>query len=105
MISSFRRDLMPHFMLEVAYTPNAWANQLSNPQDRIAAIRPVIERLGGKLEQAWYTFGDYDIMCIFSMPDNIGATAFSLAVTAGGACKKVKTTPLMDTADAMEAMK
>ena len=36
---------MPHYMLQVAYTPEAWANQIKNPQNRLAAIRPVVEKL------------------------------------------------------------
>jgi hypothetical protein len=39
------------------------------------------------------------------MPDNVGAAAFAFAVAAGGACKSVKTTPLLSVADGMEAMK
>ena len=42
---------MPYFMLQVAYTPEAWGNILANQQNRIEAVRPVVEKLGGKLCQ------------------------------------------------------
>ena len=39
------------------------------------------------------------------MPDNVSAAAFAVAVAAGGACKNVKTTPLLSIAEGIEAMK
>jgi uncharacterized protein with GYD domain len=42
---------------------------------------------------------------MLEMPDNVSAAAFSMAISAGGACKHVKTTPLLKVEDAMDAMK
>jgi uncharacterized protein with GYD domain len=53
----------------------------------------MIERLGGKLEGYWIAFGDYDSVVIAQVPDNICAAALSLAASAGGALKSIKTTP------------
>ena len=39
------------------------------------------------------------------MPRNVEAAAFSLAATAGGAVKSIKTTPLLTMEEGMEAMK
>ncbi len=68
-------------------------------------IRPVIERLGGRLESAHLSFGDYDVVVIAEMPDHVSASAFSLAASAGGGVKAVKTTPLMTVEEGIEAMK
>jgi hypothetical protein len=38
------------------------------------------------------------------MPDSVSAAAFAMAIAGGGACKSVKTTPLIGLADAMDAM-
>jgi uncharacterized protein with GYD domain len=65
----------------------------------------VVEKLGGKITHAWFAFGDYDLVAIVEMPSNVEAAAFSLAAAAGGACRIVKTTPLMTTAEGIEAMK
>ncbi len=96
---------MAYFLLQGAYTPEAWTALVKNPVDRIETVRPVIEKLGGKVEGAWFAFGDYDVVLIMQMPDNVSAAAFSLAVAAGGAFKSHKTTPLMTIADGVEAMK
>jgi uncharacterized protein with GYD domain len=68
-------------------------------------VRQVIEKLGGRFEGFWFAFGDYDLATIFELPDNVTAAAFSLAVSAGGALKALKTTPLITTKEAVEAMK
>lgn len=96
---------MAHYLVEVAYTGEAWAAQVSSPQNRIEAIRPVIERLGGRIESAYYAFGDYDVVGIMEMPDNVSAAAFSLAASAGGAVKAIKTIPLMTIEEGIEAMR
>lgn len=96
---------MANYLLQVAYTPEAWASMIAHPHDRMNAVRPVIEKLGGKLVQGWFAFGDYDLVAIVDMPTNVDAAAFSLAAAAGGACKSIKTTPLMTTAEGIEALK
>ena len=96
---------MSNYLLQVAYTPEAWATMMANPHDRISAVRPVVEKLGGIIAHAWFAFGDYDLVAIIEMPSNVEAAAFSLAVAAGGACKGIKTTPLMTTAEGIAALR
>jgi uncharacterized protein with GYD domain len=96
---------MAHFLLQGAYTTEAWNSLVKNPQNRVDVIRPVIEKLGGSVEGAWFAFGEYDVVLIMQMPDNVSAAAFSLAVAAGGAFKSHMTTPLISMADGIEAMK
>jgi uncharacterized protein with GYD domain len=96
---------MPNYLLQVAYTPEAWAHLIANPQDRVDAVRPVVEKLGGKIAHGWLAFGDYDLVAIVDMPGNVEAAAFSLAASAGGAIRAIKTTPLLSTTEGVEAMK
>lgn len=95
---------MPHFLHQVAYSTDGWRAVVNNPQDRIEAVRPVIEKLGGKIETAYFAFGDYDVVIISELPSNVNAAAIAIAFAAGGACKAVQTTPLMSIADAVQAM-
>jgi uncharacterized protein with GYD domain len=96
---------MAHYLFQAAYTSEAWAAQVKNPQNRIDVVRPVIERLGGRIECAYLAFGEYDLIGIVEMPDNVSAAAFSLAGSAGGGLKAVKTTPLLTIDEGIEAMK
>lgn len=96
---------MTHYLLQIAYTPETWAKMVQNPQDRAEAVRGPVEKLGGKVERFWMAFGEYDVIGVVEMPDNVAAAAFSMAIAAGGACKDVKTTPLMSTQQGMEALR
>ncbi len=51
---------MPQYLLQAAYTTDAWAAMVKKPQNRLDAVRPIIEKLGGKLEGGWLAFGEYD---------------------------------------------
>ena len=96
---------MPHFLTQVSYTEQAWQSLVSNPQNRLDAIRPVIEKLGGRVVNAYLAFGDYDYVVITELPNNVSAAALAIAASAGGACKSIKTTPLMDAAEGLEALR
>jgi uncharacterized protein with GYD domain len=96
---------MAKYLFQATYTSEAWAAQVHNPQNRVEALRPVIEGLGGRIESAYFAFGEYDAVVIFDMPDNVSMAAFSLAAAAGGAVKAVKTTPLMTIEEGIEAMR
>lgn len=58
-------------------------------------MRKTVERLGGRVVNGWAAFGDYDVILVSEMPDQLAAASFAMAVAAGGACKTVKTTPLL----------
>ena len=96
---------MPLYLTQVAYTPEAWKALVKNPHNRLEAIRPAIEKLGGKIVSGYFAFGDFDVIAIAEMPDHVAAAAFAMAIAAGGACRSVKTTPLLTTAEGVEALK
>jgi uncharacterized protein with GYD domain len=96
---------MAHFLLQVGYSPEAWAAMVKDPQDRSAAVSPVITALGGRMDRFWLSFGEYDIVGIVEMPDNVSAAAFAMAISAGGAVRSLKTTPLLTMEEGVQAMK
>jgi uncharacterized protein with GYD domain len=96
---------VPSYLIQVAYTPDAWAAMVKQPQNRIEAVRPVVEKLGGKFEHAWLAFGEYDIIAVVELPENTDAAAFAMAAAAGGGCKAFKTTPLLSVEEGVEAMR
>ena len=96
---------MAHFLVQVSYTPEAWAAMTKNPQNREDAIRPVVEQMGGKLEAFYLSFGDYDVVAIASFPSNVDAASFAIGASAAGAIKAFKTTPLLSPNEAVDAMR
>lgn len=97
---------MPIYMWQATYTPESWAAQLKDPQNRIETVaRPAWEAIGGKLIGGWYCFGEYDIVLVGEAPNAQSVAALVLPVAAGGAVKASKTTVLMTGAEAVEGMK
>ena len=100
-----RRPTMPFFLHQVSYTPEALARLIANPQDRFDAVRAPIEKLGGKVQNSYFAFGQYDAVLITEMPDNVSAAAIALAFAAGGSLRNCQTTALMSNAEGLEAMR
>ncbi len=96
---------MAYYLIQVAYTREAWAAMVKNPQNREEAVKPVIGRLGGRIKGLWLAFGEYDAVAIVELPDNTSAAAFSVAAAAAGAVKAFRTTPLMTVEEGLAAMK
>ena len=95
---------MPHYLVQVGYNTSGIAGLVKEPQDRIEKVTPAVEALGGRIECAYYAFGEHDIVLICEMPDNASAAAFALAVGAGGTVGSYKTTVLLTPQEAVEAM-
>ncbi len=96
---------MPNYLAQVAYTPEAWAAQLKNPQDRVAIVGKALAAVGARFVSTYQAFGDYDVVFIMEAPDNVTAAGLSMMFSAGGALKTIKTTPLMTTEESIQAMR
>ncbi len=96
---------MPLYMFQASYTTQGVSDLIKTPQDRTAAVRPIIERMGGRLDCLYYAFGDYDVVAIAELPDNVSMSALAMAVGASGALGSFKTTVLIPMDEAVEAMR
>jgi uncharacterized protein with GYD domain len=96
---------MAYYLLQTAYTPQGWAAMLRHPHDRLEAIRPAVQRLGGRILSGWLTFGEYDALLVCELPDNTSAAALSMAVSAGGAVRSTKTTALLTFEEGVAALR
>jgi uncharacterized protein with GYD domain len=96
---------MARYLVQVSYNRQGITDLVNNPQDRSVPIRQIVEAAGGRLETFDYAFGDYDVVTIIELPDNVTMAALSMAVGAGGAVRDFKTTVLLSMSEAMEAMR
>lgn len=96
---------MAVYLVQASYAAQTTAAMVKNPSDRSAVMRPLLERMGGKLIGMWFAFGSHDVVAIAEMPDNVSAAATALALGASGALSAYQTTPLLTMAEGMEAMK
>jgi len=96
---------MPLYMTQFAYTTEAWATLVDNPEDRSAPVREVVEAMGGRLIGWYLSMGDYDGLLIYEAPDDASAGAAVLAAARRGHLRATKTTPLFSAEEGMEIMR
>ena len=96
---------MPSYLVQASYTSEAVAALIKNPQNRMEIVAKAAANLGGKLVGGWMSFGDYDVVLIAELPDNVAAAAIALAAAAGGSLKAIKTTPLLSAEEGQAAAK
>jgi len=96
---------MALYMYQAGYTAESMAAQIKDPVDRIEAVRPSLEAMGGKILAAGYPFGDYDVLVVYEAADDTVAASFAMAVAAGGAVRSAKTTRLLNGAEWVESLR
>jgi uncharacterized protein with GYD domain len=82
---------MAKYALYFTDTSETWARLLKTSSDRTAAVRQVVESLGGSLESMYWMLGSHDGFVIVDVPDSIHAAALSVTVNATGAFKHLET--------------
>jgi uncharacterized protein with GYD domain len=97
--------IMALYMVQFAYTPEAWAALTKKPQDRSVPIRDLVQKLGGRLVGLYYCFGEYDGVVLAEIPDDTAAIATSLAAVTPGHVKAIKTTKLFTVEETIQAMR
>ncbi len=96
---------MAHFLIQISFTPEAFANLVKKPENRLEAVVPMVRAMGGSFVGSWLSFGEYDSTAVIEMPDNISMKAFKMKVMSSGNISRFILTPLMSFEDGVEAMK
>jgi uncharacterized protein with GYD domain len=96
---------MPKYMIQASYIGEGLKGLLNEGgTKRRETVAKAIEGMGGTLESFYYAYGDYDVVGIAEMPDNVSSVAFSLMVNASGVIK-AKTTVLLTPEEIDQATK
>lgn len=96
---------MPLYMIQFGYTAEAWAALAKKPENRAEAMSALAQKMGGRLVDVYYCFGEYDGVVLADLPSDTAATALVIAAVAPGHVKSTRTTRLMTVNEAMDAMK
>ncbi|MFW6074796.1 MAG: GYD domain-containing protein [Chloroflexota bacterium] len=96
---------MALYLFQVAYTAEAWANQIKSPRNRIDEVKAMLEGTNVRIRDAWYAFGEYDLVLVVEAPGNVEYASVAIATASGGALKAAKSTPLMSIEDGIEAIR
>jgi uncharacterized protein with GYD domain len=96
---------MPKYMIQASYVGEGLKGLLNEGgTKRRETVAKAIEGMGGTLESFYYAYGDYDVVGIADMPDNVSSVAFSLMVNASGVIN-AKTTVLLTPEEIDQATK
>lgn len=95
---------MPLYMTQFAYTPEAWASLVDNPEDRSVPVGHLAESMGGRLASWYLSFGEYDGLAIYEASDDATAGALVMAAARRGHFRATKTTPLFTAEESVEMM-
>ena len=86
---------MAKYLMQASYSAEGVRGLIQGGgSSRVAAVEALVQQMGGSVESVYFCFGDSDVVGICDVPDNVSATAISLAVNASGVIN-AKVTPLI----------
>ena len=95
---------MATYLSQFSYTNEAWAALARNPTDRREGLRTLLESVGGRLIELYYSFGAHDGVLIYEAPDDQSAAAALIAAISPGHVRSISTTRLISVEDMVAAL-
>ena len=94
---------MRRYMIQIKYNAKSVKGLVANPQDRKPQAQIIMEKLGGKLIDFYFAFGEWDAVIIVELASDVHAMGIALADVAGDV-GSTKVTVLYDMDEAVQAM-
>ncbi len=95
---------MSTHMTQFSYSTASMQGMVNNPQNRREAAAKIFAAAGGRLDEMYFCFGEYDGVVLATFPSNVNAAAALLAVGSTGAFSDIKTTTLINMEEGVRAM-
>ncbi|WP_433781336.1 GYD domain-containing protein [Actinomycetospora sp. CA-101289] len=86
---------MAKYVVFFNYTQETWSKMITNPGDRLAAVRASAQSVGGDVEAMYFMFGKHDGFVVVDAPDAASAAGISIAVSSTGAVRDLETHELI----------
>ena len=97
---------MTLYLTKMTLTNQGWAALVAKPQNRLTAVKPMLEAAGGKILNYWFAIDQGAIYTLWETPEELTNTlAVEMAVMSGGSVGSMESTRLVTAAEAMDAMK
>ena len=96
---------MPYFLARAKVSKDYMQALVDRPEDRLVSTTRFLKGIGGRLHSYFFSFGDYDIVLLYELPDNVSAATLSMVLSASGSVTDIETTPLLTMEEAVDAMK
>ena len=96
---------MATYIVTGNYTVQAIQGMMANPSDRAAAVKPLVEAVGGKLIAYYATTGETDFLMICEAADGEDIVPALMVAGATGTVSNMKTVRGYSSEEFMEAQK
>jgi len=94
---------MAKYLIQSTYSPEGLQKLIRDkPSSRRAAVIRAVESIGGKVEVVYFSFGQYDVIVLADVPDNVAAATVGFTVSATGLARTT-TTALLTVEEADQA--
>jgi uncharacterized protein with GYD domain len=94
---------MPKYLVNVSYTASGAQGLLKDGGSKRRAVADAaVKKLGGRIENFYFSFGASDAILIAEFPDAVSAAALSVAIAATGSIR-LSTTELLSVEQMDEA--
>ena len=95
---------MAFYLLRAKYAQDAMNALVQRPEDRMLTTTRLLKEVGGRLHYYFFCFGEYDIVLLFELPDNVSAASLAMTLSAAGTVTTTETIPLLTMDEAIAAM-
>ena len=87
---------MAYYLVRAKVAQDFMKALVERPEDRLVTTTRLLQGIGGRLHYYFFCFGEYDIVLIYELPDNVSSASLSMVLTSSGTVTEVETTPLSD---------
>ena len=94
---------MRRYMIQIKYNADSTIGLVASPHDRKPQASGIMEKIGGRLIDFYFTLGDWDAVIIVELESDIHAMAVAMADVAGRV-GNTKVTALYSMDEAVAAM-
>ena len=95
---------MAYYLLRAKYAQDSMNALVQRPEDRMLTTTRLLKEVGGRLHYYFFCFGEYDIVLLFELPDNVSAASLAMTMSAAGTVTETETIPLLTMEEAIDAM-
>ena len=95
---------MAFYLIRAKVSQDYMQALVERPEDRMVTTTRLLKGIGGRLHYYFFCFGEYDIVLIYELDDNVSSAALSMVMSSRGTVTEVETTPLLTMEEAITAM-
>jgi len=95
---------MTFYLIQAKVSQDTMRALVDRPEDRLLTTTRFVRSVGGRLHNYFFSFGDFDIVLLLELPDNVSAASLAMTLAASGSVTEIETTVLFTMSEAIAAM-